>query len=71
MSDDIQRTLGDHGAQLTNLQREVAQIAENVRSLVAAENQREGGKKALWTIAAVAGATSSAIVSAAIKLWPK
>lgn len=69
MPDSIERTLGQHGAKLENLEEAVAKIAANVESLVASENQREGGKKALWTIAAVAGATSSALVSAAIKLW--
>jgi DNA-binding SARP family transcriptional activator len=61
--------LAERVARLEALPDDVREIKEDVKKLLAAENQREGGKKALWTIAAVAGATSSAIVSAAIKLW--
>ena len=71
MADDIQRTLGAHGAKLESLEQTVKGIAANVETLVASENRREGAKRAVYSIAAIAGAVSSLAVSAAVKLWPK
>jgi len=71
MPDSIERTLGSHGAKLESLEAAVKGIAANVETLVANENKREGAKRAVYSIAAIAGALSSAAVSAAIKLWPK
>jgi hypothetical protein len=68
MSDDsIERTLGDHSAQLTNLQREVRAIATNVESLIASENKREGSKKVLWGIAAALGTISGSVAAKFLK----
>lgn len=71
MSDDIQRTLGQHGARLENIEEAIAKIGGNVETLVANENKREGARKAVYGIAAAVGTLSSLAVSAAIKLWPK
>lgn len=67
----IERTLGDHGARLENIEQAIIKMAGNVETLVANENKREGAKKAVYSIAAVAGALSSLAVSAAVKFWPK
>ena len=71
MSDDIQRTLGEHSEQLKALKEGMRGIATDVKTLVALENQRKGTMKAVTYIAGVVGAVSSAAVSAAIALWPK
>jgi hypothetical protein len=68
MSDNsIERTLGDHSAQLTNLTKELAAVSRNVESLVAAENRREGAKKVVYTIATLLGGISGTVAAKFLK----
>jgi hypothetical protein len=71
MSDDIQRTLGDHGAKLRNLESQLSAVAQDVKSLVASENKRDGGKKIVWTVAAALGALSGGVADAFVTKWLK
>ncbi len=64
MSDDIQRTLGKHGAQLESLEETLGSVAADVKSLIASENERKGSKKIVWMIAAGVGALASAVADA-------
>lgn len=64
MSDDIQRTLGEHSATLKTLGETVAKMDTKLDQLVASENKRDGGRKVVWGIAAAVGALSSGMVEA-------
>lgn len=64
MDDDTQRLLGEHSAELRSLKETIAKIDANVDKLVASENQREGGKKVTYGIAAGVGVLCSAAVEA-------
>lgn len=67
--DDISRTLGEHTAQLTGLKEATDKIAANVEMLVADKNQREGGRKTMYAIAAGIGTTAGAVGSVIAKLF--
>jgi hypothetical protein len=67
MSDDIQRTLGQHGAKLENLEKALERVAANVETLVASENKREGAKKVVYTIATVLGGISGTVAAKFLK----
>ena len=71
MSDDIQRTLGEHGARLEGLEKTLERVASNVETLVASENKREGARKTVYAIAAAASTVVSLAVTAAIEVWKK
>ena len=60
---DIHRTLGEHSAKLENLEQALAKIDANVEKLLADKNQREGGKKTVYTIATVLGTIGGALAS--------
>lgn len=62
--DSIERTLGEHGAKLESLETALASVASDVKTLVANENKREGGRKVVWGVAAALGALSGGIADA-------
>jgi prefoldin subunit 5 len=65
---DIERTLGEHAAQLSNMGEDIAEIKSDVKQLLAAKSEFEGAKKTLYTIAALIGAGSASLVTYASKL---
>ncbi len=64
MSDDIQRTLGEHGAKLETLGSSMDRVEQKLELLIASENKREGGKRVIWAIAAGLGAISGGVADA-------
>lgn len=63
MSDEIHRTLGEHGAKLEGMEKAIEKIAANVEQLVASENKREGAKKIVYTVATVLGGVSGTVAA--------
>ena len=54
MSDDINRTLGAHDADIAHLQRTVESLAADVRAIRSAVDQGTGGWKAIVFIGGIA-----------------
>jgi hypothetical protein len=65
--DSIERTLGQHSAKLENLEDAVSKIAQNVETLVASENKREGAKKVVYTLATLLGGISGTVAAKFLK----
>jgi hypothetical protein len=63
--------LAERVARLESMVEDIAEIKDDVKLLVAGENQRKGAQRAVYSIAAIVSTVSSVAVSAAIKLWPK
>ena len=61
MSEEIQRTLGAHDADIANLKKSVEKIAEDVSAIRSAVDQGTGGWKALMWIVSVSGAIGGAL----------
>lgn len=62
--DEVSRTLGQHGAQLENIEAKVDHIANSVELLMARENERKGGRRAVYAVASVLGGFAGAVGSA-------
>lgn len=71
MSDDIQRTLGEHSATLKIFGDAIGKMDGKLDRLLAAESERKGSKRATWSIAAAIASATSLAVTAAIELWRK
>lgn len=55
-ADDTQRTLGEHGARLLAVERDVAEIGRDVKAIRDTLAQARGGWKTLLLVAGAAGA---------------
>ena len=54
MTDDVQRDLGRHDAEIKNLQRSVEEMAEDVHAIKEMMAEMRGGKKAVVILASAA-----------------
>lgn len=61
MTDDTQRTLGEHQGRLSRLESDIAEVKADVKRLLAQANQAKGGYKTLMLVGGVAG-TAGALV---------
>lgn len=61
MTDDTQRTLGEHQGRLSRLESDIAEVKADVKLLLAQANQAKGGYKTLMLVGGVAG-TAGALV---------
>lgn len=68
---ETDRILGEYGARLEGLKGDVEEIKSDVKQLLAAQSEFQGAKKTIYTVAAVLGAASSVVASAALKLLGK
>lgn len=64
--DDINRTLGEHGARLEALKESTDRLERKVDCLLADKNRRDGGRKTIFTAAAAVSAMVTTAIEAAI-----
>ena len=62
-----ERILGEHSAKIDALSDDITEIKSDVKKLLERENQREGSKKAVYTIATLLGTVGGALASKYIK----
>lgn len=68
---ETERTLGEHGARLTSIEKTLEKVSTNVEILVADKNQAEGTKRTLYTVAAVISTVGGAVGTYAARLLGK
>lgn len=61
MSDDINRTLGAHDADIAHLQRTVESLADDVRAIRSTIDESRGGWKAIIIIGGIASTVGGII----------
>ena len=61
MTDDTQRTLGEHQGRLSRLESDIAEVKADVKRLLAQANQAKGGYKTLMLVGGVAGAAGALV----------
>lgn len=59
MTDDTQRTLGEHGARLVAVERDVSEISRDVKAIRETLAQARGGWKTLMLVGGAAGAVGA------------
>ncbi len=64
---DTERTLGEHSAKLASLGNDVSEIKDDVKKLLAKENEREGSKKIMYTFATIFGGAAGAVAAKFLK----
>jgi hypothetical protein len=60
MTEDVQRTLGEHAAHITNLRTDMQEIKTDVRAIRDLLSEAKGGWKTLMLIGGVAGVLGAA-----------
>jgi prefoldin subunit 5 len=68
MSDEIQRTLGEHDAQIGSLERDMRELRADVKEILATLNATKGGWKTLVMISGAAGA-AGAFIGKILPFW--
>lgn len=63
MSDEINRLLGEHTAQLRALKETTGSISTDVKLLLAEKNRTEGSHRTLYSVAAAVGTAAGAVGS--------
>lgn len=66
MSEEVHLKLGEHGAEIANLQRDMSEIKADLKAIRDTLSEAKGGWKTLMLVAGVAG-TAGAILS---KIFP-
>ena len=61
MSDDVQRTLGEHDADIASIKKQMADMANDVKVIRSAVDQGTGGWKAIMLLSSVSVTVGTAI----------
>lgn len=66
-----ERTLGEHGARLDALERDISEIKGDVKTLLSQVAEARGGWKGMMALAGFAASIGSGLTWLAQHLWPK
>jgi len=68
---DEQRTLGEHGARLDALERDIGEIKGDVKSLLQQVSEARGGWRGMMALAGFASAVGAALTWIVQHFWIK
>lgn len=68
MTDELHRDVGRHDAEIASLQREIAELRTDVRSILTTLAEARGGWKTLMAVAGIAGMAGAVITKVALAL---
>lgn len=66
-----QRTLGEHGARLDALERDIGEIKRDVKDLLAQVSEARGGWKFMLALSGFASFVGAALTWVVQHAWPK
>lgn len=69
MHDEVHRELGKHDGLITVLQKDVTEIRQDVKTILAAINETKGGWKVITLVAAVGGSCGAIISKLISVMW--
>lgn len=61
MSEDVERELGRHGAEIEALQKDMIELKKDVKTILSTLAEARGGWKTLMLVAGVAGAVGAGL----------
>lgn len=61
MTDELQRTVGEHGGRLLSVEADLKEIKADVKDLLAKVNQAQGGWKTLILVSGIAGSMGALV----------